>query len=150
MTVRQLSCQRRLQQGERLHEVGTVGGQLQGDDRAGGVTGDMRALGPMTLNRCRRAGVPATVRFATTIVLAPQLLLTRAFAAAVPARWVAAASFDGRSHAFRQWQEEHGQASVLMVPDTHRCWCPRGPYAVLTGWYGSHALGHNPTQSAVE
>ena len=69
-------------------------------------------------DRCRAAGVPATVRFATKITLA-QRMLEQAFAAAVPARWVVADSFFGRSHAFRRWLEERGQAYVLMVPNTH-------------------------------
>ena len=60
-------------------------------------------------DRCRAAGVPATVRFATKITLA-QRMLEQAFAAAVPARWVVADSFFGRSHAFRRWLEERGQA----------------------------------------
>lgn len=69
-------------------------------------------------DRCRAAGVPATVRFATKLTLA-QRMLERAFAAAIPARWVVADSFYGRSHAFRRWLEERGQPSVLMVPKTH-------------------------------
>lgn len=69
-------------------------------------------------DRCGAAGIPETVRFATKITLA-QRMLERAFAAAVPARWVVADSFYGRSHAFRRWLEERGQAYVLMVPNTH-------------------------------
>lgn len=71
--------------------------------------------------RCRAAGIPATVRFATQRTLAQQLL-ARAFAAAVPARWVVADSCSGRSHAFRQWLAERGQAYVLMVPKTPAVW----------------------------
>ncbi len=71
--------------------------------------------------RCRSAGVPATVRFATKLTLA-QRMLERAFIAAVPARWVVADSFYGRSHAFRRWLEEREQAYVLMVPKTHAVW----------------------------
>lgn len=73
------------------------------------------------LDRCRAAGIPAPVRFATKITLA-QRMLERAFAVAVPARWVVADSFYGRSHAFRRWLEERGQAYVLMVPKTHAVW----------------------------
>jgi SRSO17 transposase len=69
-------------------------------------------------DRCRGAGVPAAVRFATKLTLA-QRMLERAFAAAVPARWAVADSFYGRSHAFRRWLEERGRAYVLMVPNTH-------------------------------
>lgn len=68
--------------------------------------------------RCREAGIPATVRFATKLTLA-QRMLARAFAAGVPAAWVTADSAYGRSHAFRRWLEEHGQAYALMVPRTH-------------------------------
>ena len=63
-------------------------------------------------------GIPLTVRFATKITLA-QRMLERAFAAAVPARWVVADSFYGRSHTFRRWLEERGQAYAVMVPNTH-------------------------------
>jgi SRSO17 transposase len=68
--------------------------------------------------RCREAGIPATVRFATKLTLA-QRMLARAFTAGVPATWVTADSAYGRSHAFRRWLEEHGQAYALMVPNTH-------------------------------
>jgi SRSO17 transposase len=69
-------------------------------------------------DRCRAAGIPATVRFATKLTLA-QRMLERAFAAAIPAAWVVADSAYGRSHAFRRWLEEHGRAYALMVPSTH-------------------------------
>src|SRR5919206_4705117 len=65
--------------------------------------------------RCRAAGIPKTVRFATKLSLA-QRMLDRAFAAGVPAGWVVADSAYGRSHAFRRWLEEQGRASALMVP----------------------------------
>jgi SRSO17 transposase len=69
-------------------------------------------------DRCRAAGIPATVRFATKLVLARRML-ERAFAARVPAAWVVADSAYGRAHAFRRWLEEHGRAYALMVPSTH-------------------------------
>jgi len=69
-------------------------------------------------DRCRAAGIPATVRFATKLTLA-QRMLARAFTAGVPAAWVTADSAYGRSHAFRRWLEEHGRAYALMVPNTH-------------------------------
>jgi SRSO17 transposase len=72
-------------------------------------------------DRCREAGIPATVRFATKLTLA-QRMLEQAFAADVPARWVVADSFYGRSHAFRGWLEERGRPYVLMVPNTHAVW----------------------------
>src|SRR5215210_5825677 len=68
--------------------------------------------------RCRAAGIPATVQFATKLTLA-QRMLARAFAAGVPATWVTADSAYGRSHAFRHWLEEQGRAYALMVPNTH-------------------------------
>ncbi len=64
----------------------------------------------------RAAGVPPDVRFATKVTLAIQLL-ARAFAAAVPARWVVADCLYGRVHHFRAWLERHGQAYVVgMIP----------------------------------
>lgn len=72
-------------------------------------------------DRRRAAGIPSDICFATKITLA-QRMLARAFASAVPARWVVADSFYGRSHAFRRWLEECGQAYVLMVPKTHTVW----------------------------
>src|SRR5919106_1063912 len=68
--------------------------------------------------RCREAGIPKTVRFATKLTLA-QRMLARAFTAGVPATWVTADSAYGRSHAFRRWLEEQGRAYALMVPNTH-------------------------------
>jgi SRSO17 transposase len=68
--------------------------------------------------RCRQAGIPDTVRFATKLTLA-QRMLARAFTAGVPARWVVADSAYGRSHAFRRGLEEDGRAYALMVPSTH-------------------------------
>jgi SRSO17 transposase len=68
--------------------------------------------------RCREAGIPAAVRFATKLTLA-QRMLARAFTAGVPAAWVVADSAYGRSHAFRRWLEEQGRAYALMVPNTH-------------------------------
>src|SRR5262249_50674106 len=68
--------------------------------------------------RCREAGIPETVRFATKLTL-PQRMVARAFAAGVPAGWVVADSAYGRSHAFRRWLEEQGQAYAVMVPNTH-------------------------------
>ena len=68
--------------------------------------------------RCREAGIPKTVQFATKLSLA-QRMLDRVFAAGVPAGWVVADSAYGRSHAFRRWLEEQGRAYALMVPKTH-------------------------------
>jgi len=68
--------------------------------------------------RRAEAGVPPGVRFATKLELAKRLL-ARAFAAAVPARWVTGDAAYGRSHAFRRWLEARGRAYALAVPLTH-------------------------------
>jgi SRSO17 transposase len=72
-------------------------------------------------DRCRAAGIPPTVRFATKLTLA-QRMLERAFQATIPAAWVVADSAYGRSHAFRRWLEEQARAYALMVPNTHAVW----------------------------
>ena len=69
-------------------------------------------------HRCAAAGIPADVRFASKITLAEQML-ARAFAAAVPANWVVADSFYGRSGAFRRWLEERGRPYAVMIPRTN-------------------------------
>src|SRR5215217_5137558 len=48
-----------------------------------------------------------------------EIMLERAFEAGVSARWVAADSFYGRSHAFRGWLEERGRPYAVMVPRTN-------------------------------
>jgi SRSO17 transposase len=72
-------------------------------------------------DRCRAVGIPTAVRFATKLALARRML-ERAFDAAVPAGWVVADSFYGRSHACRRWLEEREQPYVLMVPKTNTVW----------------------------
>ena len=64
--------------------------------------------------RCREAGVPRDVRFATKLVLARQMI-ERALAAGVPARWATADSVYGSDYAFRQALEEHGLGYVVGV-----------------------------------
>ena len=68
--------------------------------------------------RRAEAGVPDGLRFATKLTQAKRLL-ARAFAAGVPARWVAGDAAYGRSHAFRRWLEARGRAYALSVPLTH-------------------------------
>ena len=72
-----------------------------------------------TDDRARRteAGVPEDTRFATKIELA-QRMLARAFEEDVPARWVVADAFYGRSHQLRRWLEECGRPYALMIPKT--------------------------------
>jgi SRSO17 transposase len=68
--------------------------------------------------RRTEAGVPEEVAFANKVELSKRML-QRAFEVGVPARWVAADSFYGRSHEFREWLEEHGRAYAVMVPKTN-------------------------------
>ena len=76
-----------------------------------------------TEDRERRteAGVPEETEFATKIELA-QRMLARAFDATVPARWVVADAFYGRSHEFRKWLEACGRSYALMIPKTNAIW----------------------------
>lgn len=68
--------------------------------------------------RRAEAGVPEEVAFASKVELARRML-ERAFEAKVPARWVIADSFYGRSGAFRAWLEERGRPHAVMVPKTN-------------------------------
>src|SRR5215218_4587472 len=61
---------------------------------------------------------PEGVVFRNKVELA-QELLERAFEADVPAGWVLADSFYGRSHTFRAWLEERGSPYAVMVPKTN-------------------------------
>jgi SRSO17 transposase len=71
-----------------------------------------------SLARRTEAGVPEEIVFRNKVELAEQML-QRAFEAEVPAGWVLADSFYGRSHAFREWLEERGQPYAVMVPKTN-------------------------------
>ena len=71
--------------------------------------------------RRTEAGVPEATRFATKIELAQQML-ARAFDADVPARWVVADAFYGRSHELRRWLEVRERPYALMIPKTHAVW----------------------------
>lgn len=68
--------------------------------------------------RRAEAGVPQEVAFANKIELTKRML-ERAFEVGVPARWVLADSFYGRSHAFRAWLEERERPYAVMVPKTN-------------------------------
>jgi len=70
--------------------------------------------------RRAEAGVPETVAFATKGELAKQLL-AHAFAAGIPAAWVAGDTIYG-SDAVRRWLEGQGRHYVLAVPCTHGLW----------------------------
>ena len=70
--------------------------------------------------RCREAGIPDEVAFATKGELA-QRMLARAFAAGVPAEWVVGDSVYGYDEV-RLWLEAQQKNYVLAVPETHQVW----------------------------
>jgi SRSO17 transposase len=70
--------------------------------------------------RCREAGIPEAVGFATKGELA-QRMLTRAFAAGVRAAWVVGDTIDC-SDEVRTWLEGQQQPYVLAVAETHPVW----------------------------
>jgi SRSO17 transposase len=67
------------------------------------------------------AGVPAATVFATKPGLA-QRMLERAFAAEVPAAWVAGDEVYGDASDLRRWLEAQGAAYVLAVSCNHMIW----------------------------
>lgn len=71
--------------------------------------------------RCRAAGVPAEVAFATKPALA-QLMLARAFAAEVPAAWVTGDSVYGNDRKLRFWLQAAQRPYVLAVTRNHMVW----------------------------
>jgi len=75
--------------------------------------------------RRAEAGVPATVRFATKPQLA-KAMLARAFAAGVPAAWVAGDTVYGADGRFRHWLETAGRAYVRRCPARTGCGSPTG------------------------
>lgn len=70
--------------------------------------------------RCREAGVPDRVSFATKGALAQQML-QRAFEALVPATWVVGDTVYGFDE-MRGWLEAERRNYVLAVPETHLVW----------------------------
>jgi SRSO17 transposase len=70
--------------------------------------------------RCREAGIPDAVGFATKGELAQQML-TRAFTAGVRAAWVVGDSIYG-SDELRTWLQGQQQPYVLAVAQTHPVW----------------------------
>jgi SRSO17 transposase len=70
--------------------------------------------------RCREAGIPDEVGFATKGELAQQML-ARAFAAGVPADWVVGDTVYGYDD-LRLFLEEQQKNYVLAVPETHMIW----------------------------
>ena len=72
-------------------------------------------------DRRREAGIPETVGVATTGELA-RAMLERAFAAAIPARWIVADEVYGNDGALRRWLHEQERAYVLGVNRAHMIW----------------------------
>src|SRR5260221_6369247 len=70
--------------------------------------------------RCREAGIADTVAFATKGDLAQQML-SRAFAAGVPAQWVVGDTVYGYDE-LRLFLEEQQKHYVVAVPETHPVW----------------------------
>jgi SRSO17 transposase len=71
--------------------------------------------------RRRTAGVPDEVAFATKGELA-QMMLARAFAAAVPAAWVTGDEVYGNDGGLRRWLETQERPYVLAVACSHPVW----------------------------
>jgi SRSO17 transposase len=78
--------------------------------------------------RCREAGIPDEVAFATKGELAQQML-ARAFAAGVPAEWVVGDTVYGYDE-LRLWLEDQQKNYVLAVSETHQVWVQGRPQPV--------------------
>ena len=78
--------------------------------------------------RCREAGIPDEVEFATKGELAQQML-SRAFAAGVPADWVVGDTVYGYDE-LRMFLEEQEKNYVVAVPETHTVWVQGRPQPV--------------------
>jgi SRSO17 transposase len=78
--------------------------------------------------RCREAGIPDEVKFATKGELARQML-ARAFAAGVPAEWVVGDTVYGYDE-LRLWLEAQQKNYVLAVSETHQVWVQGRPQPV--------------------
>jgi len=78
--------------------------------------------------RCRQAGIPDQVAFATKGELA-QHMLARAFAAGVPAEWVVGDTVYGYDE-LRLWLEAQQKNYVLAVSETHQVWVQGRPQPV--------------------
>jgi SRSO17 transposase len=72
--------------------------------------------------RCRAAGIPDDVDFATKPQLA-QKMIARALAAKLPFRWVTADEAYGQVGRLRSWLEEHNLAYVVAVPKSQMVIC---------------------------
>ena len=77
-------------------------------------------------DRCREAGVPGDVAFATKPELARQMI-ERAIEAGVPFGWVTADEAYGQNTPLRDWLEEHRVSYVLAVPKSFTAATAAGP-----------------------
>jgi tetratricopeptide (TPR) repeat protein len=83
--------------------------------------------------RCRQAGIPDEVEFATKVEMA-RTMLTRAFAAGIPVGWVTLEEAYGQSKSLRVWMEDHDQPHVVAT---------RRNDDVITTSMGSRAVVEN-------
>jgi SRSO17 transposase len=90
--------------------------------------------------RCRAAGVPAQVRFATKPALARRMLV-RALDAGVPASWVTGDEVYGADPKLRAFVEGRGIGYVLAVACDHRV------LAGGTAWRADGLLKHIPARA---
>ncbi|BAW09258.1 transposase [Nocardia seriolae] len=91
-------------------------------------------------DRCREAGVPDEVEFATKQVLA-QRMLARALDAGVPARWVTAGEAYGGDSKFRRWLERRRIGYVVAVPTS-------APIVSLSGsWRADQVVADAPAEA---
>lgn len=65
--------------------------------------------------RCREAGIPEDLAFATKPELA-RCMLERVLEAGLPHRWITADEVYGQDRRLRRWLEEQKQAYVLAIP----------------------------------
>lgn len=73
--------------------------------------------------RCRAAGIPEEVSFATKPMLGKKML-ARAFQSGIPSGWVAGDEVYGHDSKLRRWLEERHQPYVLAVGSDQRLWRP--------------------------
>ncbi|WP_340609078.1 IS701 family transposase [Xenorhabdus bharatensis] len=71
--------------------------------------------------RCKIAGIPDSVSFATKPQLARHML-ERALDAGIPCRWVTADAVYDRDPRLRSWLESRHQTFVLAIPKNQRLW----------------------------
>lgn len=91
-------------------------------------------------DRCREAGVPEEVEFATKQVLA-QRMLARALDAGVPARWVTADEAYGGDSKFRRWLEGRRIGYVVAVPSS-------APIVSMSGsWRADQVVADAPPEA---